>query len=69
MTPDFAIVDLATAREPRQFDGWVQTDSELVDFIDGDIDRPIIVGQVHNGPHELPWPAGVELMTTGPPWC
>ena len=30
----------------------------LVDFIDGDIDRPIVVGQLHNGAHALPWPAG-----------
>ena len=37
----------------------------LVDFIDGDIDRPIIVGQVHNGPHELPWPAGVDAGVDG----
>ncbi len=32
----------------------------LVDFVDGDIDRPIIVGQLHNGPHDLPWPAGED---------
>lgn len=30
----------------------------LVDFIDGDIDRPIVIGQLHNGIHALPWPAG-----------
>lgn len=30
----------------------------LVDFIDGDIDRPIVIGQLHNGPQGLPWPAG-----------
>ena len=29
----------------------------LVDFIDGDIDRPLIVGQLHNGPHERPHPS------------
>ena len=38
----------------------------LVDFIDGDIDRPIIVGQLHNGPHELPWPAGVDAGVNHP---
>ena len=32
----------------------------LVDFVDGDIDRPIIVGQLHNGQHDLPWPAGQD---------
>ena len=32
----------------------------LVDFVDGDIDRPIIVGQLHNGQHDLPWPAGED---------
>jgi type VI secretion system secreted protein VgrG len=30
----------------------------LVDFLDGDIDRPVVVGQLHNGQHGLPWPAG-----------
>lgn len=30
----------------------------LVDFIGGDIDRPIVIGQLHNGPQGLPWPAG-----------
>jgi type VI secretion system secreted protein VgrG len=30
----------------------------LVDFIDGDIDRHIVIGQLHNGIHTLPWPAG-----------
>jgi type VI secretion system secreted protein VgrG len=32
----------------------------LVDFVDGDINRPIIVGQLHNGQHDLPWPAGQD---------
>lgn len=30
----------------------------LVDFVDGDVDRPIVIGQLHNGPQGLPWPAG-----------
>jgi type VI secretion system secreted protein VgrG len=30
----------------------------LVDFLDGDIDHPIVVGQLHNGAHDVPWPAG-----------
>lgn len=30
----------------------------VVDFVDGDIDRPLVVGQLHNGQHNLPWPAG-----------
>ena len=38
----------------------------LVDFIDGDIDRPIVVGQLHNGQHDLPWPAGVNAGTNHP---
>jgi type VI secretion system secreted protein VgrG len=38
----------------------------LVDFIDGDIDRPIVVGQLHNGAHDLPWPAGVDAGTNHP---
>ena len=32
----------------------------LVDFVDGDIDRPLIVGQLHNGQHDLPCPAGED---------
>ncbi|MEK8085951.1 type VI secretion system Vgr family protein [Aquabacterium sp. A3] len=32
----------------------------MVDFIDGDIDRPVVIGQLHHGQHELPWPAGVD---------
>lgn len=38
----------------------------LVDFVDGDIDRPLIVGQLHNGQHELPWPAGVDSGANHP---
>ncbi|MBA4109696.1 MAG: type VI secretion system tip protein VgrG [Leptothrix sp. (in: Bacteria)] len=38
----------------------------LVDFIDGDIDRPIVVGQLHNGQHDLPWPAGVDAGSNHP---
>jgi type VI secretion system secreted protein VgrG len=38
----------------------------LVDFIDGDIDRPIIVGQLHNGQHDLPWPGGVDAASNHP---
>ncbi|TBO31110.1 type VI secretion system tip protein VgrG [Aquabacterium lacunae] len=30
----------------------------LVDFVDGDIDRPMVVGALYNGAHDLPWPAG-----------
>ncbi len=32
----------------------------LVDFIDGDIDRPVVIGQLHNGQQGLPWPAGQD---------
>ncbi|MDE2593271.1 MAG: type VI secretion system tip protein VgrG [Burkholderiales bacterium] len=32
----------------------------MIDWVDGDIDRPIIVGQLHNGQHDLPWPAGED---------
>ncbi|HET7794429.1 MAG TPA: type VI secretion system tip protein TssI/VgrG [Rhizobacter sp.] len=38
----------------------------LVDFIDGDIDRPLIVGQLHNGQDALPWPAGVDSGANHP---
>jgi len=38
----------------------------LVDYIDGDIDRPIIIGQLHNGQHDLPWPAGVDSGANHP---
>jgi len=38
----------------------------LVDFIDGDIDRPIVIGQLHNGQHDLPWPAGVDSGANHP---
>ncbi|MBX3618824.1 MAG: type VI secretion system tip protein VgrG [Rhizobacter sp.] len=38
----------------------------LVDFIEGDIDRPIIVGQLYNGADALPWPAGVDAGTNHP---
>jgi type VI secretion system secreted protein VgrG len=38
----------------------------LVDFVDGDIDRPIVVGQLHNGQHDLPWPAGVDASANHP---
>lgn len=38
----------------------------LVDFLEGDLDRPIIVGQLHNGQDALPWPAGVDSGTNHP---
>ncbi|MES2089984.1 MAG: type VI secretion system Vgr family protein, partial [Pseudomonadota bacterium] len=38
----------------------------LIDFIDGDIDRPIIMGQQHHGQHDLPWPAGVDSGANHP---
>ncbi len=38
----------------------------LVDFVDGDIDCPIVVGQMHNGQHDLPWPAGVDASANHP---
>ncbi len=38
----------------------------LVDYIEGDIDRPIIVGQLHNGQDALPWPAGVDSGANHP---
>jgi len=38
----------------------------LVDYIDGDIDRPIVIGQLHNGQHDLPWPAGVDSGANHP---
>jgi len=38
----------------------------LVDWLDGDIDRPVVVGQLHNGQHDLPWPAGVDAGANHP---
>ncbi|HEY0819462.1 MAG TPA: type VI secretion system Vgr family protein [Rhizobacter sp.] len=38
----------------------------LVDFIDGDLDRPVIVGQLYNGQDALPWPAGVDSGANHP---
>jgi type VI secretion system secreted protein VgrG len=38
----------------------------LVDFIEGDLDRPVIVGQLHNGQDALPWPAGVDSGANHP---
>jgi type VI secretion system secreted protein VgrG len=38
----------------------------LVDFIGGDIDRPMIVGQLHNGQDAPPWPAGVDSGANHP---
>jgi len=46
----------------------------LVDFVEGDLDRPLIVGQLHNGQDALPWPAGVDSganhpgTLSGSPW-
>ncbi len=38
----------------------------LVDFVDGDLDRPFIVGQVHNAQDTPPWPAGVDSGANHP---
>lgn len=38
----------------------------LVDFVDGDIDRPVVVGGLYNGQHDLPWPAGVDSGANHP---
>jgi type VI secretion system secreted protein VgrG len=38
----------------------------LIDFIEGDLDRPIIVGQLYNGQDALPWPAGVDSGANHP---
>ncbi|MEY2843887.1 MAG: hypothetical protein RI920_1924, partial [Pseudomonadota bacterium] len=38
----------------------------LVDFIDGDVDRPFIAGQLHNGQDAPPWPAGVDSGANHP---
>jgi type VI secretion system secreted protein VgrG len=38
----------------------------LVEFIEGDPDRPLIVGQLHNGQDSLPWPAGVDSGANHP---
>lgn len=34
-------------------------DEVLVAYVNGDIDRPMLVGQLHNGADAQPWPAGV----------
>ena len=38
----------------------------LVDFIEGDIDRPVIVAQLHNGADLPPFPAGVDSGANHP---
>ncbi len=38
----------------------------LVDFLEGDLDRPMVVGQLHNGQDALPWPAGVDSGANHP---
>lgn len=38
----------------------------LVEFVAGDIDRPVIVGQLYNGADALPWPAGVDSGANHP---
>ena len=38
----------------------------LVDFVDGDIDRPIVVGQCYNGADLPPFSAGVDSGTNHP---
>jgi type VI secretion system secreted protein VgrG len=38
----------------------------LVDFLDGDLDRPLIVSQLPNGQDALPWPAGVDSGANHP---
>lgn len=38
----------------------------LVDFVGGDIDRPLVIGQLHNGQHDLPWPAGTDSGANHP---
>ena len=38
----------------------------LVEFIEGDLDRPLIVGQLHNGQDAPPWPAGVDSGANHP---
>ncbi len=38
----------------------------LVDFIDGDWDRPLVIGQLYNGQDPLPWPAGVDSSSNHP---
>ena len=38
----------------------------LVDFLDGDIDRPIIVNQLHSPQDPPPWPAGVDSGANHP---
>jgi len=38
----------------------------LVDWVEGDIDRPVVVAQLHNGVDALPWPAGSEVGSNHP---
>jgi type VI secretion system secreted protein VgrG len=38
----------------------------LVDFIEGDPDRPLVVGQLHNPKQPLPWPAGQDSDANHP---
>jgi type VI secretion system secreted protein VgrG len=38
----------------------------LVDFIEGDVDQPMVVAQLHNGRDTQPWPAGVDSGANHP---
>ncbi|MEO8155565.1 MAG: type VI secretion system Vgr family protein [Rhizobacter sp.] len=38
----------------------------LIDFVEGDLDRPLVVGQLHNGQDSLPWPAGADSGANHP---
>lgn len=38
----------------------------LIEFIEGDLDHPVVVGQLHNGQDALPWPAGFDSGTNHP---
>ncbi|KAB2923560.1 MAG: DUF2345 domain-containing protein, partial [Dechloromonas sp.] len=38
----------------------------LIDYLDGDIDRPVVVGQAHNGADQPPFAAGHEAAANHP---